>query len=109
MSVGPSAERRLRLWLGSWASVAFFVVWAGALLDLAGGGRLAPDAWAWLTGLPDIVGFALWVLLLPVAVALWASQSDLPGLVGGLLVAGLALWTAVAWLGLARTVRARRG
>ena len=92
--------------LGAWASLVFLVLWAGALLDLAGGGRLAPDAWSWLAGLPDLAGFAAWVLLLPVAVALWASQSGLPGVVGWLLLVGLALWTVVAWLSLARSLRA---
>ncbi len=102
--MGASASRRLRLGLGVWASLAFLVLWAGALLDLLGGGHLAADAWGWLAGLPDLVGFALWVLLLPVAVALSASQSGLPVLVGGLVVTGLVLWTAVAWIGLARTL-----
>jgi hypothetical protein len=102
--VGASASRRLRLGLGVWAALAFLVLWAGALLDLASGGRLAADAWAWLSGLPDPVGFAAWVALLPVAVALWASQTEVPAIVGGLIAVGLVLWTAVAWFGLARTI-----
>lgn len=100
--MSAAADRWLRLSLGAWASLAFLVLWAGAALNLAGGGSLAADAWAWLGGLPDLVGFAAWVLLLPVAVGLWASQSDPPALVGGLIALGLVLWTAVAWFGLAR-------
>jgi hypothetical protein len=108
VSVGTSAGRRLRLSLGLWASLAFLVLWVGAAANLAGGGHLAIDSWTWLAGLPDIVGFAVWVLLLPVAVGLWASQTDPPAIVGGLVALGLVLWTAVAWLGLARTLWGHR-
>lgn len=109
MRVRASADRRLRIWLGAWASLAFLVLWVGALLSLAGGGRLADDAWSWLTGLPGLIGLAVWVLLLPAAVGLWASQAGLPGIVGWLVVVGLVLWTGVAWLGLARALRTGRG
>ena len=88
--------------------MAFLVLWAGAAASLPWGGQLAVDAWAWLTGLPDLVGFAAWVLLLPVAVGLWASQADPPAVIGGLVALGLVLWTGVAWLGLARTLRSVR-
>ncbi len=108
MSVSTSHDRGLRLALGLWASLAFLVLWVGAAANLAGGGHLATDSWTWLTSLPDVVGFAVWVLLLPVAVGLWASQADPPAIVGGLVAFGLVLWTAVAWLGLARTLGAGR-
>ena len=48
------------------------------------------------------LGAAGW-LGLPIPVALWASQAELPALV----VVGLVAWTSVAWVGLARTLATR--
>ena len=103
------ADRRIRLALGGWASLAFLALWAGVALNLVGSGRLAGDAWSWLTALPGIVQLAVWVLVLPVAVGLWAAVSSVPAVVGGVIVVGLVAWTAVAWFGLVRILQARRG
>jgi hypothetical protein len=102
------AGRLLGIILGVWASAAFLVLWAGAVLNLAAGGHVAGDAWSWLGELPDLAQFAAWILLLPVAVALWVSQSDVPELVRTVAALGLVLWTAVAWIGLARALRDKR-
>ena len=94
--------------LGIWASALFVVLWAGFAVNAANGGQLAASAWQALTALPPVAEAAVWVLCLPVTVALWASQAALSGIAGPLVVLGLALWTAVAWAGLARALRARR-
>jgi len=101
-------DRRLRLALGTWASAAFAVLWIGAAVNVVGDGRLAPDAWRWVTDLAAVPQLVAWVVLLPATVALWASQSDLPAVLGWVVAAGLVVWTVVAWAGLARALLAGR-
>ena len=103
-----SVDRAIRLSLAIWASVLFAVLWVGVVANLAGGGRLADDAWQALNALPPLVGALAWLLGLPLAVALWAAQADLPTAVAIVIMIGLGAWTAVAWTGLARTLRRGR-
>ena len=101
-------DRAIRLVLGIWASAVLGAVWVGLAMDLAGGGHLAADGWGAVNSLPLPAQVVGWVLFLPVIVALWASQSGLSEAVGAAVLLGLALWTAVAWNGLARTLVAPR-
>jgi len=108
--VKARADRSIRVTLAIWASVAFLAMWVGVALNLAGGGRLAGDAWSWLTSLSDVLRLVAWVVVLPVTIGLWAAASGVPPVVGGVVVVGLVAWTAVAWFGLARALQTgRRG
>jgi hypothetical protein len=103
-----TADRAIRLVLGTWASAVLGALWIGLLVDTAGGGHLAADGWRTLSSLALPAQIVSWVLFLPVAVGLWASQADLSAVAGVAVLLGLVLWTAVAWTGLARTLVAAR-
>ena len=105
--MGAATDQRLRLFLGLWASALFALLWAGLVISALSGGGLALDAWRALSELPPVVGLAVWILGLPIPVALWASQAELPALVVAFVVVGLVAWTSVAWVGLARTLATR--
>ena len=53
-------------------SAIFTVLWVGFAVGLATGGDLLIDAWAWLTGLEPVAAVDAWILVLPIAVGLWA-------------------------------------
>jgi len=101
----PSSHRRLRLALGIWASTVFVVLWAGAIAGAAGGGQPFEDAWRALGGLDGAARLAAWVVFLPIAVALWAANAELPAPILALVAIGLVAWTAAAWGGLVGTLR----
>jgi hypothetical protein len=105
--VAAAADRRLRLALGLWASAIFAVLWTSIVVNALGVAGLADDAWRALADLPPVVGVAVWLLCLPILVALWAAQPGQPAILVAFVVVGLVAWTAVAWFGLARTLLAR--
>jgi hypothetical protein len=106
--VNTRTDRRIRVALGSWASLAFLVLWVGVALNLVHGGRLAGDAWSWLAALPGALQLVVSVLVLPVTIGLWVSEADVPTFVEGAVVLGLVAWTGVAWFGLLRILQTRR-
>jgi hypothetical protein len=105
--MGGAADRRMRIAFGIWASALFAVLWAGIAISAVGGAGLAADAWRALNGLHPLVEVAVWLLCLPIPVALWAAQPGQPTILVAFVVVGLVAWTAVAWFGLARTLLAR--
>ncbi len=106
----PATRRRpwASLVLGTWASAAFVLLWAGALVGVADDGALFAEAWAWIGSLGPVAAVVVWIVFLPVCVGLWATQAALPTAVLVLVVVLLAAWTAAAWAGLARALVAGR-
>jgi hypothetical protein len=87
--------------------VVFAVIWLGFAVGLVTGGQVLAAAWAWLNGLEPIARIAALILLLPIAVGLWAWNAWLPTPVLAAILAGLIAWTMVAVGGLVRNVRRR--
>lgn len=107
----PATRRRigrvLELLVGLYGAAIFAVLWIGFAVGLAAGGAVFVEAWAWLTGLEPFAAIVAWVLLLPIAVGLWAWNAVGSPLVTGMILAGLVAWTFLAVAGLARTLRRR--
>jgi hypothetical protein len=76
--------------------VVFAVLWVGFAVGLVSGGQAFADAWGWLNGLEPVARIAAWILFLPIAVGLWAWNTDLPAPVFAAVCAGPAAWTLVA-------------
>lgn len=83
------------------------VLWVGFVVGLATGGAILVDAWAWLTGLEPVAAVVAWILLLPIAVGLWAWNAVGSALVTGAVAAGLVMWTLVAASAVVKTFRRR--
>ena len=113
MSEPSSAARRTRLShrvelaLSVYASAVFVILWAFVAVAAVTDAALVGETWAWLDGLDTIGAIIVWLAILPVAVFLWAWQAGLDVLLMGLLMVGLAAWSAVAWSGLLRALSRR--
>jgi hypothetical protein len=108
----PSSSRRtvgraLEIGLSLYGIAIFTVLWVGFAVGLATGGDLLVDAWAWLTGLEPVAAVIVWILVLPIAVGLWAWNAVGSALVIGAVAVGLVAWTLVAVSGAVRTFRRR--
>lgn len=90
-------------------AVIFTVLWVGFAVGLATGGGLLVDAWTWLTGLEPVAAVVAWILLLPIAVGLWAWNAVGSILVIALVGVALVAWTLLAVNGIAKTFGRRRG
>lgn len=97
------AGRAFEVALSLYGAAVFTVLWGGLIAGVATGGALLVDAWAWLTGLDTIAAVVAWVLLLPIAVGLWAWNEAGSVLVQGAVLVGLVAWTLLVARGLART------
>ena len=114
-AAGPSSpppsrrpvERALEIFLGLYGAAIFAVLWVGFVVGLATGGDLLVDAWAWLSGLEPVAAVIAWVLLLPIAIGLWAWNAVGSPLVTVAVGVGLVAWTLVMASGLLRTLRRR--
>ena len=97
--------RALEIGLSLYGIAIFTVLWVGFAVGLATGGDLLIDAWAWLTGLEAVAAVIAWILLLPIAVGLWAWNAVGSALVIGAVAGGLVVWTLVMAAGAMRTFR----
>jgi hypothetical protein len=97
------AGRAFDVGLSLYGAAVFTVLWGGLLVAVATGGTLLEDAWAWLTGLDTVGAVVAWILLLPIAVGLWAWNEAGSLLVQGVVLVGLTAWTVLVVRGLART------
>jgi hypothetical protein len=97
--------RVLEIVLAVYAAVAFALLWIGLGVGLATGGALFADTWTWLSGLEPLAAVVVWILALPIAIALWAWNADLPTLVAAVVAVGLVAWTLTAITGIVRTFR----
>jgi hypothetical protein len=101
------AGRAFEVGLSLYGAAIFTILWAGVAIGLLTGGDLLVDAWAWLTGLEPVAAVVAWVLLLPIAVGLWAWNAAGSVLVIAAVGVGLVAWTLVMLNGLAKTVGRR--
>jgi len=99
--------RALEIALSVYGAAVFAILWAGLAVGLATGGDLLVDAWAWLSGLPAAAAVAAWILILPIAVGLWAWNAVGSTLVTGAVVVLLVGWTLLMASGALRTLRRR--
>ncbi len=111
-ALGPTPARpgrrpvahALEVALTLYGLAVFAVLWVGFAVGLWTDGRILVDAWTWLSGLEPVAAVVAWVLLLPIAIGLWAWNASLSTLVAGVVVIGLVAWTLLALSGL-RTFR----
>lgn len=103
------AGRAIEVGISLYGAVVFTVLWVGFVIGLVTGGGLLVDAWAWLTSLGPIAAVVAWILLLPIAVGLWAWNTAGSVLVIGLVGVGLVAWTLLAVSGLLKTFGRRAG
>jgi len=101
------AARAFEVGLSLYGAAVFAILWAGLAVGLATGGDLLVDAWAWLSGLPAGVAVVAWILLLPIAVGLWAWNAVGSTLVTGAVAVGLVAWTLLMASGVVRALRRR--
>jgi hypothetical protein len=88
-----------------YALLVMAVLWIGFALAQSGNRELPTQAWEWLRSLPVVPQVVVWILILPLAVGLWASESDL-GQVPRILVGlGLVAWTILAVIQLIEGLR----
>ena len=97
------AGRAFEVGLSLYGAVIFTVLWVGLAIGVATGGDLLIDAWTSLTALEPIPAVIAWVLLLPIAVGLWAWNAAGSTLVIGAVTVGLVAWTALAVSGVVKT------
>jgi hypothetical protein len=79
-----------------YANAVFLVLWVGFVIALVVNRDWLDAVWAWAQALPLILRILVWVLLLPIMVALWiwhSSWPSLPRLVG---LVAIAAWTLLA-------------
>jgi hypothetical protein len=105
---GGGSGRTLELVLSIYAAVVFVLLWVYVATALLTDGQLLTDTWDWLGGLDTLVAVVVWILMLPVAIFVWAWQAGLEPWGMALVVIGLVIWTGIAWSGLLR-VLLRRG
>ena len=97
--------RALEIVMTLYGAAIFSALWVGFAVGLATGGAILVDAWAWLSGLEPIAEVVAWILLLPIAIGLWAWNAVGSPLVMGAVAAALVAWTLVMVAGLVRTFR----
>jgi hypothetical protein len=99
------AGRACDVGLSVYGAVICIALWGGLLVGVTTGGAMPTDAWAWLTGLDTVAAVVAWILLLPIAVGLWAWNEAGSVLVQGVVLVGLLAWTLLMARGVGRTVR----
>lgn len=91
--------------LGTYAIVIFAMLWVGFAVALAVNPEWLDALWNGVRTLPPVAEIIVWVLFLPIMVALWIWESSWPALVRGLAFAGIVGWTLLAVSGFVRAVR----
>jgi hypothetical protein len=87
------------------AFAMFVIVWVGFAIALSGNAGFVDSGWQWLRDLPAPVQVVVWIVILPIAVGMWAWESTWPVLVRYLLTSGMIAWTLVAVAGVVRAFR----
>ncbi len=105
---GGRAGRSLELAIAIYGAMVFVVLWILVAQAIFTDGQMLADTWAWLSGLDTVAAVVVWILLLPVAIFVWAWQADLAPVLMAVVMLGLVVWTAIAWSGLMRALRRRR-
>lgn len=85
------------------AFVVFAILWIGFGYALVTSQGSLDAAWQWVRALPLLVQGVVWLLFLPVVVALWIWETTWPIILRLILVAGLAGWSLLIFLPRAAT------
>ncbi len=99
------ASRAVERVIALYGAAVFTILWVGFALGSMAGGAIFADAWTWLTGLETLPAVVAWILALPIAIGLWALESEVSPLVMTAVVIGLIVWTLVAASGVVRAFR----
>jgi hypothetical protein len=82
--------------LSTYAIAIFALLWLGFALALLVNREWLDLLWGWLRALPTLAEVIVWVLFLPVTVALWIWESAGSAILRLLGFAGLVGWTLLA-------------
>jgi hypothetical protein len=86
--------------------IVFALIWAAFAYALVASQGSLDAAWQWLRALPLVPQALLWLLFLPVGIALWIWESGWPLIVRIVLVAGLGGWNL--WIFLPKVITGAR-
>ena len=88
-----------------YAIIIFVVLWLGFAVALVVNREWLDLLWTWVRELPPVAEIIIWVLFLPIMVALWFWESTWPDVLRFVGFAGIVAWTLVAVSGLQRALR----
>jgi len=88
-----------------YAIMIFVVLWVGFLLAMVVNQGWLDLLWNWVQALPSIPRVIVWILILPIMVALWTWHSSWPLVLRLLGFAAVAGWTLLAVSGLYKAFR----
>jgi hypothetical protein len=91
--------------LSLYALAVLAVLWVGFAVAQSANRELPSQAWEWLRSLPVVPQVVACILILPLAIGLWASQSDLGQGARTAVALGLVAWTILALSQLIQGVR----
>jgi hypothetical protein len=91
--------------LSTYAIVIFAILWVGFTIALVVNREWLDLLWNWVRALPSVAEIIIWLLFLPIMVALWIWESSWPALVHLLAFAGIVVWTLLAVSSFLRAVR----
>ena len=80
------------------AFVIFLLLWLGFGAALVVSQGSLHDAWHWVRALPLVVQGIVWVLFLPVVIALWIYETTWHIVVRLVVIGGLAWWTLMIFM-----------
>ena len=80
------------------AFVIFAIMWIGFGAALVMSQGSLHEAWQWVRALPLVVQGLVWLLFLPVVVALWIYETTWPIVLRLIVIAGLAWWSLMIFL-----------
>ena len=80
------------------AFVIFLLLWFGFGAALVTSQQTLHDAWAWVRELPLIVQGLVWLLCLPVMLALWIYETTWPFVLRLVVIVGLAGWSLLIFV-----------
>ena len=86
--------------------IVFAAIWVAFAYALVASHGSLDAAWQWLRSLPLLPQAVMWLLFLPVAIALWVWESGWPLVVRLVLVVSLGAWNL--WIFLAKALTAVR-
>ena len=102
----PAIDAAVPLITNGVGFILFALIWGAFAYALFASQGSLDAAWQWLRSLPFVVQAVIWVLFLPVTVALWIWESGWPFIVRIVLVAGLGGWNL--WILLPKWIAAAR-
>ena len=91
-----SSDLVLRKVLSTYAVFIFAILWIGFAVAYFGNSAWLDDLWNWVQSFPLLGEIIIWILFLPITVALWIWESSWPVLLRLLGFAGIIGWTLLA-------------